>query len=224
MRKIAENSIIYGGLVVAVIGIVISAYVIIHTLDFGSDTGKPAQQRIMNTAQGTTIFTAFDRAKAVEFMDNNHDGMCDFCGMRIEDCITSGMMECTMDSHATIGLFGSQHIHTDFRLYLNGKQINLADPYYFVRSKFVHVENDGTEKTGSVLHVHATGISIGFFLESIGIKQDNLKVYVNGQLSGQGLAYVPMDGDKILITDSTDAAMINNQLDTVTNYIKKEIM
>ncbi|MBI2670422.1 hypothetical protein HYX18_00365 [Candidatus Woesearchaeota archaeon] len=217
MKQNAENAIVYSCLAISLIAVISVAYFYISSMMMEDKTEVNTQTQTANTLTRMK-FTEFDKSKAIEFMDSNHDGMCDFCGMRIEDCMASGMMQCTMDSEHKIGLLKSAHHHIDIKIYSGGKQINLADSKYFVKSSFVHVENDGPEKTGSVLHVHATGIDLSFFLESLGIKSTNLKVYVNGQLNNRELNYVSKNADRILITDSTNKEDVNNQLRSVTSF------
>lgn len=219
MKQSVENSILYGCLAISVIALLFTAYTVTSSIFI-----KPKienQQQSTNVNKMALRFTEFDRNKAIEFMDSNGDGMCDFCGMRIEDCMASGMMQCTMDPDSKIGLLKSDHYHIDLKVYQNGKQINLADPKYFVKSSFVHVENDGPEKTGNVLHIHAIGIDLKFFLDSLGVKINNAKVYVNGQLNNEGLNHVPKNSDRILITDLTSQEEVQQQLKTVTSFISK---
>jgi len=71
-------------------------------------------------------FTLFDIAYAKNLMDKNNDGQCDVCGMTIEQCIASGMLECPMDPNSKIGLLGSQHIHAELKVYKNGKLLDLS--------------------------------------------------------------------------------------------------
>ena len=118
-----------------------------------------------------------------------------------------------------IGPVGSTHIHQDVKIYLDGQQLDLSQQKYQVRAPQVHVE-DGD---GDVIHVHATGVPIGMFFDSLGMKLTTncfetddgtnycneksdggktLKFYVNGQksLNGEFEKYIPRDVDKILIS------------------------
>ncbi len=213
-RKDYETYVSYSILFIVVVGVLFN----LTKMFWPMDSQQPNEPMIRNSALTKISFTSFDEQKAQEFMDTNGDGLCDICGMRIEDCIASGMMQCTMDTSATIGLLGSQHIHADIKIYINGNQLNLADSGYWVKSKFVHVENDGPDKSGNVVHVHAKGITVGFFLESLGIETDNLQLYVNSQLLSNGLNYAFKNRDKILITDSIDKSEVTRQLSSITEY------
>ncbi len=218
MRQNVENAIVYSCLAISLIAVIATAYFYISPIMMKDKTDSQTSTQVNTNNLPKVRFTEFDKSRAIEFMDSNNDGMCDFCGMRIEDCMASGMMQCTMDSNSEIGLLKSSHHHADVKIYLNNQQLNLADPKYFVKSSFVHVENDGPEKTGNVIHVHATSVDLKFFLESLGIKSGNLKEYINGNLNSEGLNYIPTHKDKILITDSVNQDEINKQLKTITSF------
>ncbi len=219
MKQNVENAIVYCCVAVSLIAVITAAYFYISPMMMKDKIEMQASNQANSNDIPKIRFTEFDRSKALEFMDANDDGMCDFCGMRIEDCMASGMMQCTMDHNSKIGLLKSDHYHIDIKAYQNGEQINLADPKYFVKSSFIHVENDGPEKTGNVVHFHSTGIDLEFFLESLSIKSDDVKVYVNGELNNEGLNYVTKNGDKVLITDSKNQEEIGEQLKSVTSFI-----
>ena len=130
--------------------------------------------------------TEFDKQKAREMMDKDHDGKCDFCGMPVEMCIDSGELECGMNPDAKTGKLGSQHIHADWKVYVNGKSLDFTpigdrherqmhgDTTINDTSAFIHMHPaEEPEKAGDVLHMHATGIPLSIFFESVGIKFDN---------------------------------------------------
>ncbi|MBI4438871.1 hypothetical protein HY640_02985 [Candidatus Woesearchaeota archaeon] len=210
-----ENALLYGCLAVAITALVFTAYTFTATMHMLENKDTPASPVARS---GKILFAEFDQKKVVGFMDSNHDGLCDLCGMRIEDCIAAGMLECTMDPNARIGLLGSQHAHADIKVYVGGEEVNLADPKYFVKSRFVHVENDGPGKSGNIVHVHSSGIRVGFLLESLGISSKDLKVYVNNEPQKAGLEYVIRDHDRILVTDSSDESRINSQIGSLTSF------
>ncbi|MBI3033728.1 hypothetical protein HYY72_01065 [Candidatus Woesearchaeota archaeon] len=214
--KNSEDMFLYGCLAVAVAALLVTGYTLFAPINSGlnvkSVNGEPDKHF------QAAVFSDFDRKKASEFMDSNNDGICDFCGMRVEDCIASGMMQCTMAPTSEIGLLGSQHAHSDIKVYMNGSLLDLSDARYFVRSKFVHVENDGPGKSGNLVHVHAKGINVGFFLESLGIGNKDFKVYVNGVLQQEGLNYKFNNKDRILVTASEDKTEIAKQIDSLTGF------
>lgn len=67
---------------------------------------------------------------------------------------------------------GTVHKHADFALFINGQQFNFAQEKYMtdlngnMLSELVHLH----DMDGNVIHVHAPGITLGMFFESIGMK------------------------------------------------------
>lgn len=73
----------------------------------------------------------------------------------------------------TIGLYGSQHIHADFLMQIGDQAIDFSLPEYqttndSVKSPLIHL-HDGN---GKVVHAHATGLTWGHFLQSLGFSQN----------------------------------------------------
>ena len=175
------------------------------------------------------VFSIFDRELAIKMMDKNNDGKCDSCGMPVEMCIDSGQMECNMDSKSTIGVLGSQHIHADWKIYLNGKVMDFSGKDHMARmqqslpvSSFIHVDSGSpaTEKTGDVLHMHATGVPLWIFFESLDLNlPENVKMYINGKEISDYKNYVFLDLDKILITDGFGD--LQEQLSSITDFAGK---
>jgi hypothetical protein len=183
--------------------------ILIITLSiFNSRVLPTASTAMANSAtapsHGTMMkFTLFDAAEAKQLMDKDGDGKCDVCGMDIDQCIGSGMMQCTMDKNATIGLLGSQHIHAQFELFQNGKSVDLTSYGHRMdgaddglSSSFMHVHSDDGAKK---LHMHATGVPLSLFFKSIKMDLDPKKVSatVNGKAIESPLEYVFKDGDTI---------------------------
>ncbi len=130
-----------------------------------------------------------------------------------------------------IGALGSAHLHADVKVYINGKAIDLSQQKYQLKNSFIHFE-DGI---GDVIHVHATGLTIGDMLKSLGIDFSNdcivveensycsdgnkkLKFYVNGQLNNKFDNYIIKNLDKYLISyGSENEEEMQNQLNSVTN-------
>lgn len=196
--------------------------------------------------------TVYDKQLALKFMDANHDGKCDACGMDVELCMDSGQIQCNMDSKSTIGVLGSQHIHADWKIYINGKALDeeffmpiaeahekaMKDSNVETTSSFIHVhEAPAPEKTGDVLHMHATGVPLWIFFKSVGMEFDEncltlpnqekfcndgvstLKFYVNGKPNSQWENYVFTDLDKILISYGSETDLAS-QLNSITNFAK----
>src|SRR3989338_5480758 len=127
---------------------VFSLFYASKSIFFPLATGK-AIGNAMGQKMGRMSLTSFDVQLAKEFMDKNNDGKCDSCGMDVELCIDSGQLQCNMDSSSTIGILGSQHIHSDWKIYINGKTLDLSDKSHMERmrsnlpvSSFIHVDSD----------------------------------------------------------------------------------
>ena len=210
MEKFNKNYKIYGGLFLIALLTVSGFYIYLNQSASKSITG--------NSIDVKSKMTEFDVQLAKKLMDKNNDGKCDYCGMDVEMCIDSGMMECTMNSEAKIGLLGSAHEHADFMVYIEGEEIDFNQEKYFVKSAFVHIEpelNNG--ETGKILHIHAKGIPLWLFFESLGMKfnlecfeiddkqfcnneNNRLRLFVNDIENYEFGNYVPKNLDKILIT------------------------
>ena len=135
------------------------------------------------------------------------------------------------------GPYGSTHIHIDYKVYILGKPINFDLPRYQVMEDLTHVENND----GGVIHVHATGMTLGYFFRSLGFGLTDecfvldtgnqycsdgnaeLKVFVQSIGTSWVQIYSPADYiiqdlDKILITFGTeDEEGIRQQLESVTD-------
>lgn len=199
----------------------------------------------MNTLSRMKL-TVWDVAYAKELMDKDGDGKCDTCGMDVNQCIAGGQLECTMGQTASIGVLGSQHIHADFKVYINSQALDFSDKDHMGRvrknlpvSSFMHVDSGSPapEKTGDILHMHATGVPLGLFFKSIGMKLEKdsfildngwvlknengntLKFYLNGKKADSLENYVFQDLDKILISyGQENDPDIERQLGTMTNF------
>jgi hypothetical protein len=129
-----------------------------------------------------------------------------------------------------IGPLGGIHTHADFKVYLDGKQVNFAQPQYMVKEKYVHIEN----MDGDVIHFHASGVTIGEFFRTLGMKFDNqcfvmnrqkyctddkntLKFYVNGEPNDLYGDYLSGDFDKLLISYGPKDDNVSAQLASITD-------
>lgn len=210
-----------------------------------SPTSQP--QNTMGQRLSAMGLTIFDKELAKEFMDKNNDGKCDACGMPVEMCMDSGQMQCNMDSKSTIGVLGSQHIHADWKIYINGKPLdnNFFEPLAMhmskmdksITSSFIHLDKGAPspEKTSDVLHMHATGVPLWIFFKSVGMElnkecivlpdkqkfcndgKKTLKFYVNGKPNSELETYVFKDLHKILISYG-DETDLNQQLNSITSF------
>ncbi len=136
-----------------------------------------------------------------------------------------------------IGVVGGIHYHADFALYINGERYNFSQEKYMSMenkslSNFAHFH----DMKGNIIHKHASGITLGFFLETLGMKLtdtclslDNgisycnegdkeLKMYVNGKHNDEFADYDIQDEDKILLSYGDESEEgIKRQIDSVTD-------
>jgi len=169
-------------MLVILIGVLISS--IFSTIEVFKVSKKESSDSMPRKISRMSL-TGFDKELAIEFMDKNHDGRCDVCGMPVEQCIDSGQLECNMDHNAKIGILGSQHIHADWKIYFNGDEFDwlpyadlherqmMGDKSILGTSAFIHIHPaQPPEKAGDVLHMHATGIPLWIFFKSVGMDFD----------------------------------------------------
>ena len=134
-----------------------------------------------------------------------------------------------------IGALHSTHEHADVKVYINGQSIDFSQKKYQLAARLIHFE-DGV---GDVVHTHATSLTIGHLLKSLGMEFNNncivfdgknycnennkkLKFYVNGQPSNEFDNYVIRNLDKILVSyGNGDDSEIQKQLASVTNLAPK---
>ena len=136
-----------------------------------------------------------------------------------------------------LGPYGSIHSHADFKVYILGNPLNFDSSRYQVMEDLTHIENND----GDLLHVHVTGMTLGYFLQSIGLNLNNecittdtgnqycslgkatLKVYTKNQFSNwvqiyDHADYVINELDKILVTyGSEDEEQLKIQQASVTD-------
>lgn len=126
------------------------------------------------------------------------------------------------------------HIHADFKVYIDDKEIDFSVLMYQLRNKSVHVENG----IGDVVHIHKKGITMGAFFETLDIKfnktciilpiegsyctTDDKKLifYVNGIENDEFGDYEMKDLDMILI--SYGKGDIERQLESITDIASKQ--
>jgi len=149
-----------------------------------------------------------------------------------------------------IGRLETEHLHADFIVYINGQEIelhheDLEAPEYGSKefwtqmkvSRFVHI-HEGTDNV-NLIHVHASGITLGMFFNSIdgiintecvslpsSLNLENteycsnegisLKVYVNSERIFDLNSYLLQDLDKILITYGSESIQeIDDQFELI---------
>ncbi len=225
-KKQNKSDRIFNWIIIAVVIFSVLALGYSMKIMFFSSQPETLESTMHVHAAGRMSLTPYDKELAREMMDKDDDGKCDVCGMPVEMCMDSGQMQCNMDSKSTIGVLGSQHIHADWKVYIDGKTIDFSEYSHMERmqqgltvSSFIHVDSGAPapEKTGDVLHMHATGVPLWIFFDSIGLDlPGEMKFYVNGKEISDYENYAFNDLDKILITDGQGD--INQQLDSVTDF------
>lgn len=219
-----------------------------QSLDQNAALSTP--QNSMGERKTRMGLTSFDAGLAKKFMDKDNDGKCDACGMPVEMCMDSGQLQCNMDSESTIGDLGSQHVHADLKVYLNGKVLgddaleslamDMSKKDNLMTSSFIHLDKGAPapEKTGDVLHMHATGVPLWIWFESVGWKldkdclktsagkyctnaQNSLKFYVNEEQNSNYGEYVFNDLDQILISYGPKDEEVRPQLNSITDFAVK---
>lgn len=232
-------------MLIVLIGVLISS--LFSTVEIFKISKKESSNVIPQKTSRMSL-TSFDKELARQLMDTNNDGRCDACGMPVEQCIGGGQLECSMVPNAKMGILGSQHIHADWKVYFNGKPSAFTDKSHMERmrnnqpvSSFIHVDSGAPapEKTGDVLHMHATGIPLWVFFNSVGMDfnkdcialenkekfcnegNKKLKFFVNGKGNSEFENYVFNDLDKILISYGDESKEeIKNQLSSITDFAK----
>ncbi len=245
MKKAKIDAITTLLIVILVIAVLFLIYSILSTIDLLKTKNG---QQITARAPTRMALTLFDKQLARQLMDTNNDGRCDACGMPVEQCIDSGQLECSMVPGAKIGILGTQHIHADWKTYIGGKEFDFSGKSHMERMKnnqpvssFIHVDSGAPapEKTGDVLHMHAKGVPLWIFFNSMGIdfkkgcitfddKQKfcnegnkKLKFFVNREENKEFENYVFNDLDKILISyGNENEEEIKNQLNSITDFAK----
>jgi hypothetical protein len=96
------------------------------------------------------------------------------------------------------GALGSEHSHAGILVKIFGDSFDFSAPAYQIKSAWIHFEgNDGT-----TIHKHATGVTLGYLFETLGLGLDDqcyefqdgrsfctnedysLKFFINGQHYG----------------------------------------
>jgi len=138
---------------------------------------------------------------------------------------------------ANFGAVGSTHEHAAFRLFIHDQVVDLSQPKYQLKSRYIHFEGGD----GDTMHKHATNVDVGYLFETIAIKFNNecltmdngtqycnegsntLKFFVNGVRNEMYNNYVFKENDLILLSyGSEDQQKISEQLATVESLVIKK--
>jgi hypothetical protein len=112
------------------------------------------------------------------------------------------------------GALGSEHSHAGILVKIFGDTFDFSAPAYQIKSSWIHFEgNDGT-----TIHKHATGVTLGYLFESLGLGLDDqcyefqdgrsfctnedysLKFFINGEQVNDIRDYEINEDDKILVS------------------------
>lgn len=124
------------------------------------------------------------------------------------------------------------HVHADFKVFINGVEIDFSSPNYNVKNSRIHLHTDN-DFGGNVIHVEGESATLGEFFSSLGMKFNStcfvidrefcntetkiLKFYVNGEQNNEYDNYSPKDMDRMLISYGNDIEeAITNQLNSIT--------
>lgn len=117
-----------------------------------------------------------------------------------------------------LGTEGSEHSHASFLIFIHDDVFDFNRPTYLLRDKLAHFEN----ADGLTIHKHATGITLPYFLSTLGIRltpacltlDDNtvhcneetqkVRLVVNNTEITDFDAYEIQDKDKILLNYGAD--------------------
>lgn len=136
----------------------------------------------------------------------------------------SGLVQVSSPTGATanggsvpIGTPGSVHEHMSFSVTVDGERIDFSQSKYQLQSQHVHFEGGD----GSTLHKHATGVTIGFTLDTLGMainasclqlrdgtthcepEDGELSVTAGGKKVDDPAGYVLQDGVPVEVTFTT---------------------
>ncbi|HEY4505934.1 MAG TPA: protein-disulfide isomerase [Candidatus Paceibacterota bacterium] len=120
---------------------------------------------------------------------------------------------------SSIGKAGSEHSHSSMLVFIRGELFDFSKPEYQLKSPLVHFEDDD----GTTVHKHATGITLPYLFETLGMKltldclempgrsyctqgNEALKIFVNQvPFNSKIVGYELRPGDKILINYGSDS-------------------
>ncbi len=145
------------------------------------------------------------------------------------------MFSATENKPPEIGPTGSAHIHADFKVYIDGKEVDFSKEEYSERNPYIHLHLDNPYGK-HVLHSEASNATLGMFFRSLGMEMNRncfsenrwtircsiwerkLRMFVNGAENFEFDSYVPKDLDRILVTWGSSEHDIAVQMTTVTDY------
>lgn len=118
-----------------------------------------------------------------------------------------------------LGAPGSEHSHAVLVLFIEDTVFDFAQPRYMLRDERAHFENGD----GLTLHKHSTGVTLPYFLKTLGIRidpacltldtgarycsdgQKKIRLIVNGEEVVDPDFYEVQDNDRILLNYGADS-------------------
>lgn len=112
------------------------------------------------------------------------------------------------------GMLGNEHVHSSLLVRIFGDKFDFSGDAFQIKSDWIHFE----ARDGTTIHRHATGVTLGYMFDSLGITLDEncyqfpdgrqfctdenytLKYFINGDQVPSINEYVFADQDRILIT------------------------
>ena len=112
------------------------------------------------------------------------------------------------------GPLGSEHSHAGILVKIFGDTFDFSAPAYQIKSSWIHFEGND----GSTIHKHATGVTLGYLFETLGLGLDDqcyefqdgrsfctnedytLRFFINGEQVSDIRDYEIQEDDKILIS------------------------
>lgn len=127
------------------------------------------------------------------------------------------------------------HEHADFAIYLEGEKMDFQDPkYQSSEEKALDPDTHLHDGVGDVIHKHKKGITLGYFLGTLGLRLDGkcltteagkeycdtadkpLRLYVNGTPNDTLGNYEFSDLDRLLITyGKVEEAALKQELESI---------
>ena len=112
------------------------------------------------------------------------------------------------------GELGSEHSHAAILVKIFGDKFDFSAPAYQIKSSWIHFEG----RDGSTVHKHATGVTLGYLFDTLGLGLDDqcfvfqdgrsfctnedysLKFYINGEKVNDIRDYEVQENDRVLIS------------------------
>lgn len=140
--------------------------------------------------------------------------------------LCTGLLRFLEGERASFGRTESNHVHSDIALWINGEKFNLGNGTYIssdesTLSNYAHIH----DSLGSVMHVHALGVTYGYAFETLGITfndkcislDQEKKSYCANAKEGTSIAFY-LNGKKV----DTIQSVIINDLDKLSIIFGKE--